>query len=288
MISIRWVVVGAVAVLAAGCGGERAGGDAVRLRFGPPAGTTQHYAIEQHTTMRFEGGPMEGMGQQQVTMRMFVTQTVTGPTEGGTGVTLTFDSTRLESPGMPVAQMDAALQRMRGLTGHLVVDERMKVVGATFQPVPGLPRNVGEQLGSTVRGLVFPFPAGPVGVGDSWTEEIELPLGQLPGNPGPVRSRTTLTLREIRVEEGDSLVVLDVVSTMPKDPIRVRVESQEATIHLDGTLEGDQVFSLTRGMPRSAAMAGAVRMTMSGGIPGAGEMALILDQRIDMRTLGGP
>jgi hypothetical protein len=103
-----------------------------------------------------------------------------------------------------------------------------------------------------------------------------------------VRASTTLTLREIRVEGADTTVVFSVVSAMPKDPIRVTAEGQTATIQLTGTLEGEQTFSLTRGMPSMAAMAGVVRMTVSGAFAGPGEMTLILDQRIDMRTVGGP
>jgi hypothetical protein len=283
VISSRFVLVSGV--LAVACGGER-GGERVTLRFQPAAGAAQQYAIEQHTTMNFEGGPMAQLGEQRMTVRMYVTQTVTGPAEGGTAVTLTFDSTQLESPALPVGQMDDALRRMRGLTGQLIVDERMRVVGVAFQSVAGLPPNVGDQLGSTVRGLVFPFPEQPVRVGESWTEAIDLPLGELPGNPGPVRATTTLTLREVRVQEGDTSVVLDVVSAMPQDPIRVQAEGGQATIRLNGALEGEQEFSLTRGLPLTAAIAGVVRMTMTG--PSGEEMTLMLDQHVTMRPVGGP
>jgi hypothetical protein len=273
-------------MLTAACGGERAV-DRVHLRFAPAPGTTVQYVFEQSTAMLFEGGPISGM-RQRVNMRLFLTERITGAAPGGIAVQVTFDS--VEALGLPFddADLEPLLRRLRGLTGQLVVDERMRVVGATFEGLAGVPAQWGEQLGSTVRGMVFPFPNGPVGVGDSWTEDVELPLTSLPGNPGPVRARTTVTLRELRVEGADTTAVLAVVSVMPKDPIRVRANNGEATIRLTGSLEGEQSFSLTRGMPSTAAMAGELRISVRSDGDGSDVMGVVLDQQIDMRTAGEP
>lgn len=276
------LVCGAVTVA---CGGERAGDGKVLLRFHPATGTSRQWAIEQHTTMKFEDGPMARMGEQQMTMRMFVTQAVTGPAEGGIGLAVTFDSTMIESPGIPAEQVAGPLRKMRGLKGEIVMDERMRVVRTRFNDPPGAPPNAGQQLGSSIRGMSFPLPEGRVGVGDSWAESIELPLGELPGNPGPVRAATTFTLREIRAAGSDTTVVFDVATKLPTEPIKVTIQGQEATFRLAGTLTGEQEFSVTRSMQQSGAVGGVVKMTMSGVMPGAAEMTMSLDQHMTMRTV---
>jgi hypothetical protein len=104
-----------------------------------------------------------------------------------------------------------------------------------------------------------------------------------------VRASTTLTVREIQVAGDDTTVVLDVVTTLPTDPINVTIQGRQASFRLAGTLAGSQEFSLTHGMQLGSELAGVVRMTMSGGaIPGAPEMTLVLDQRTTMRTVATP
>jgi len=267
------------------CGGERPGEGKILLRFHPAPGTSRQWAIEQRTTMKFEDGPMAQMGEQQMTMRMFVTQAVTGAADGGIAMAVTFDSTMIESPAIPAAQVAGPLRKMRGLKGEIVMDERMRVVRATFNAPPGAPPNAGEQLGSSIRGMSFPLPEGRVGVGDSWSELIELPLGELPGNPGPVRAATTFTVREIRAVGSDTIVVLDVSTVLPTDPIKVTIQGQVATFRLAGTLTGQQEFSVARSMQQGGDVGGVVKMTMSGAMPGAGEMIMSLDQRMTMRTV---
>src|SRR2546422_453433 len=58
----------------AGC--RAASGPKLMLRYHPRAGAAYHYALEQHNTMRFEGGPMGAMPEHSVTMRMYYTQLV--------------------------------------------------------------------------------------------------------------------------------------------------------------------------------------------------------------------
>ena len=268
------------------CGGQ---GEKITLRYRPPAGSSQQLAIEQATRMRFEGGPMAQLGEQEMTMRMFVTQAVTGPVEGGTAVTVTFDSFHVQSPTLPQQGMDQALRQARGMTGEMVLDDRMRVVRASFAGAPGVPAGLSRQLGGNVRGASFaiPFPAQPVGVGDVWTETIEVPLGQVPGASGPIKATTEARVLEIRVAEGDTIVVLDVVSKMPTDPITVSAQGEQATINLAGSLTGDQEFSLARGATVSGKLGGEVRMTMSSPRTPGG-MTMVMDLRLTLRSLGAP
>src|SRR5207247_6635851 len=70
----------------AGC--RAASGPKLTLRYHPPAGAAYHYALEQHNTMRFEGGPMGAMPEHSVTMRMYYTQLVGSVAAAGTPVTV--------------------------------------------------------------------------------------------------------------------------------------------------------------------------------------------------------
>src|SRR5581483_733574 len=123
--------VAAAVVPVLGCRGA-GGGPKLTLRYHPPAGAAYHYAMEQQNSMRIEGGPMSAMPEQQLTMRMYFTQLVGGPTDGGTAVTVTFDSTALEAPGMLPGAMQPVLDRMRGMKSDVVYDDRMQVVRAAF------------------------------------------------------------------------------------------------------------------------------------------------------------
>src|SRR2546427_2541008 len=49
---------------------------------------------------------------------------VKGPAQGGVAVTVTFDSTSIEAPGMGSGAMGPALDRMRGMKSDVVYDER--------------------------------------------------------------------------------------------------------------------------------------------------------------------
>jgi hypothetical protein len=103
MTAVRLLTFTATALLA--LGGCRRGGSSVpkvTLRYHPPAGAAYHYALDQQNTMKVEAGPMSAMPEQTFRMRMFYTQLVAGPAQGGQGgaggiaVTVTFDdSTRM-------------------------------------------------------------------------------------------------------------------------------------------------------------------------------------------------
>ena len=94
-------------------------------------------------------------------------------------MTIRFDSTSLESSMMPPGSLAPVLDGMRGLMGQVVYDDRMNVLHAELAPVRGLPPQIMEQLGGHIEGMVFPLPEQPVGVGDSWTTETALPVGEI-------------------------------------------------------------------------------------------------------------
>ena len=251
-------------ILIGGCRGG-ASGPKVTLRYHPPAGAAYHYALDQHNTMRIEGGPMSALPEQSFRMRIYYTQRVKGPTQGGVAVTVTFDSTSLDAPGMGAGAMQPALDRMRGMKSDIVYDDRMHVLSAAFTGLTGAPSPVTEQLGSSMKSMAFPLPEGPVGVGDSWVAEHELPLGQQLNASHPLKSRTKMTVKEIQIAGADTSVLLGVETNFPDEPITLTQQGeggapQSGTLRLSGNLSGEQLFSLSRSAQVRAMMGGTIKM----------------------------
>lgn len=274
----------------AACGGDRgAGGPKVTLRYHPPAGAEYRYTLEQRNAMSMETGPMSGMGKQELVMRMHFTQAVTGPAPGGTAVRITFDSVRMEAPGVPPEVMARELNRMRGMRATVLFDERAQVVRTDFAPSPGVPPEMTAQMTAGLKAMAYAFPEHPVGPGDSWTIQTELPIGQLPGvKSGAGSSTTTLTVRSVDVTGTDTTVALDITTTFPEAPFELDLGGQRATLRLAGTLTGDQRFSLTRGAVVSSGIKGTARMRVSGGAMGAQTMEMTSDTETTLTLREGP
>jgi len=264
----------ALGLAALGCGKDRSA-TKLTLRYHPPAGASYHYALEQHNSMKLEGGPLgQGQGQEQkFTTRMYFTQSVGRPARGGIAVTIRFDSTTLESSMMPRGSLAPVLDGMRGLMGQVVYDDRMNVLHAEFGQVPGLPPQIMDQLSGHIREMVFPLPDQPVGVGDSWSTETALPMGEI--GSGTAKARTKLTVKELNASGPDTTILLVVETTLPGDPITVSGDGEaRRTLKLSGGLAGEQLFSVTRGAAVRSSMGGSMRVKVSGGPQGAMEMSL--------------
>ncbi len=281
MTAVRRILpAGAVlATVLAGCG---SGGPKVTLRYHPPAGAVYHYAFEQHSKIKFESGPTAGMGEQQLTMHMFFTQQVGEPSDGKVQVTMTFDSITAESPMLPRAMMEQAFQRMRGMKSTVLYDDQMRVQHVDFSGPPGLPPSMSDQITGSLKNLAFAFPDHPVGPGDSWDIQMELPMGNIPG-AGPIQTSTKVTVREVQVSGADTSVVLSVATTFPKDPISVPAQGQTVELRFTGTMTGEQVFSLRQGAPLRTTMGGTMHMEMKGGALGGQTMAMSMEQEATMK-----
>ena len=110
-------------------------------------------------------------------------------------------------------------------------------------------------------------PAHPVGPGDSWTNEMQLPVSAIGGTPFTVH--TTVTVREISVSRGDTTVRLEVETALPAEPMQFAFGGQQFTVALKGAITGEQTLSLTRGAVVSAALGGTMHVGISGGFFGA-------------------
>src|SRR5204863_1950943 len=183
-------------------------------------------------------------------------------------------------PGMGSGAMGPALDRMRGMKSDVVYDERMHVLSAAFTGLAGAPSPVTEQLGSSMKGMAFPLPEGPVGVGDSWVAEHELPLGQQAlSTSGPLKSRTRITVKEIQVAGVDTSVLLGIETSFPDEPITLTQQGpggapQTGTLRLSGNLSGEQLYSLKRSAQVRAMMGGTIKMKSTAG--GRGEMTMAM------------
>jgi hypothetical protein len=245
------------------CGG---GGPKIALRYHPPAGAVYHFGVEQRTTVSADSGPLAKMGRRQILMRLYFTQTVKGPVSGGTEVDVVFETITMEIPGVPSSLMGNALAGLQGLRGTLVIDERGAVFRSDFAPTPGLSPDIAKRLAGGVNSMAFGFPERQVGRGDSWTIKAELPLDQIPGMSASSSevARTTLTVREIRVEGSDTSVVLDVKTEFPSEPIHITTATESGTMKLEGGTAGHQVFSLSRGALVDGTIKGTMKVHLSG------------------------
>jgi hypothetical protein len=202
-------------------------------------------------------------------------------------VTVMFDSTSLEAPGMGPGAMQPALDRMRGMKSDVVYDERMHVLSAAFTGLTGAPSPVTEQLGSSMKSMAFPLPEGPVGVGDSWVAEHELPLGRQALNASrPLKSRTKITVKEIQIAGADTSVLLGIETTFPEDPITLMQQGEGAapqtgTLRLSGSLSGEQLYSLKRSAQVRAMMGGTIKMKT--GTAGQPEMTMAMTQQTSLQ-----
>src|SRR2546428_13332869 len=99
MSTARRLAVAATAVVVVG-GCRSARGPKVSLRYHPPTGATYHYALQQQNSVKMEGGPMAQLPGQDVTLHIYYSQAVTGPTTGGNGGTGTPDPTTTGAAGV--------------------------------------------------------------------------------------------------------------------------------------------------------------------------------------------
>ena len=278
MTGCRSLVLVATAAIVTGC--RQAAGPKVTLRFRPPAGAEFHYALEQRTSWTMEGaaGPVPG---QDITLRIHYTQTVAGPTAGGTAVTVSYDSVTMLPGGYA-----PAFDRMRGLKSRVVFDERGRVVSAAFAGVDGEPSPLADQLERSMKGTALPLPDSPVGVGDSWiADPEETPTGV--GATIPMRTR--FTVKEIQATGPDTAVVVTVESTFPGDPVSVKETSRGVaeihTVRVSGALTGERVYSLSKGVPLRSTMGGSMRVEDKGS--GGEPQVTNLSRQFSLQLTGG-
>ena len=85
MFAPRSLALAATVLVTIGACRGGASGAKITLRYHPPTGAAYHYSLDQQNAMRIEGGPMSALPEQTFRMRMYYTQLVKGPAQGGVG-----------------------------------------------------------------------------------------------------------------------------------------------------------------------------------------------------------
>jgi hypothetical protein len=265
----------ALALLAAACGDKAT----VTLRYQPATGSSFHYVMNQDVTMKAEGD-----AEQQLAITIAFTQTVNGPAGGGLDVTLRVDSVQLSAPGAGNQAGAQASQMLRGLESHIVFDDRMQVLSSQISNAAGVPPQMASQIAAGLRGASFPLPDHPLAVGESWTVEMTAPTA-VPGLNRPLTLKYRITLKDLSTSGADSVAHFAVQTSFPKDPIEIDLGGQKATMTIDGSLKGDQRYSIVRDAIVSVDLQGTVRVGMRGGPMPEGTM--VMDQRLRLTLLEG-
>ncbi len=246
----------------------------ITLRYHPPAGAVYHYVMDQTSSF----GPDSGADTGGVnSLRFAFTQTVGTPDADGVPVTFTFDSTKVASPMLNPAAADQAAERLRDIHLTTIYDDHLRPVHNDVSSLKGLPPLVRDQMQVGFRAAALALPDQPVGPGDSWINETELPVSAIGGAPFTVH--TTVTVREISVSRGDTTVRLGVETALPSEPMQFAFGGQQFTVALKGAITGEQTLSLTRGAVVRAALGGTMHVGVSGGFFGVPGMKVRVQQQ---------
>ena len=258
----------------------------IPLRYHPPAGAVYRYVLEQ--TSRFAPDTATAADSSTLTsMTLAFSQAVGARAADGIPVAVTLDSSTVASPMLNPAAAAAAAAQLRGLRLTAVLDDRLRMVRDDLSALARLPALVREQVQLGIRAAALPFPEQPVGMGDRWTNEIELPFAQLASGT-PLTVASTITVRGISVSRGDTTVLLGVETSLPQHPLQFNFGGQTVSVALRGGITGEQVFSLTRGAVVSGSLGGTIHLNVSGGFFGPQGMAMRVEQHATTRLVETP
>jgi hypothetical protein len=280
--------IGALAVLVVACGGEKPNTAKIALRYHPPAGAAFQYELAQEMKMRLVGGGLMGallggLGSEDLKLQMYFTMNIgSDATPVEMEITTVLDSIKVQAPSLG-ADVGQGMNRLRGLRTSAVYDERMQVV--RINPAPDADAEIPPQIAGNLRGMSIALPEGPVGMGDSWTVETPLPLGDMTHIAKGLVGQTTMTVREIRFIGPDTVVRVGIVTTFPTEPFELEIEGKKTTMQLGGGLTGEQEFSMLLGALLSGSATGALRMTVTGGALGSEAATISMNTKTTTRLL---
>lgn len=275
-------------LIVTGC--QRSGEGKIALRYHPPMGAVYHHTFELQGRVTTPPGLFGGRTgrSQETNMRMYSTQTVKGPVDDGVEIEVVADSASMTQPTVSPDSLSRYLSEVRGLRNTIIYDDRSQVVRNALTSDPA--RGVASQLAYTLQGASYAFPEQPVGRGDSWTMNAPLPYREFLTNEvsGPDSAKTTLTLREIRINDGDTVVVLDVKTAYPTTPLHVLIGGFRASMRISGDIGGHQEFSITRGTVVAAEGHSVVTMLVTVPTLSLRDMAVTSTSRTTIRLAGTP
>src|SRR5262252_2129685 len=192
----------AFAVAAVGCkGSERPPTPIttkITLRYHPPAGAVYRYAMDQTALFGSDSG-VDTMGLNG--LRVAFTQTVGTAGTDGVPITFTFDSTTVDSPMLNPDAARQVVDKLKSTRFTTTYDDHLRP--RADAQLPGLSPLVRDQLQAALQVAAPALPDQPVGIGDSWTNDMQLPVS---GLGSPITVHTRLTVKDISVSRGDTIV----------------------------------------------------------------------------------
>ena len=169
----------------------------VLLRFTPPVGQVTHYRNVNQTWMQIPGMSSGDTSVPTMTQTMYTTKTVTAASGSSRVVSTTVDSSARQMPGME--GMMPSGDMFRGMVTIQRIDPLGRVDSVSVTPPPGADPMVAEALqrGASSNRSSLPLPERALGVGDSWTDSLSLPLS---AGMGGALTTFHLTYRLDRIE----------------------------------------------------------------------------------------
>lgn len=271
-----------------GCSGGK-----TLLRFHPKSGTYR-YTLQQHLKGTLSGGGAGGaaMPVGEATISGEFREVVEGPREGGIGVTWHIDTISFTSPSDALrARADSAmainLARVQAMTFDVVYDDRMIPTKAQVNdPLRGREDDLPTTLRTGAHAFSFPLPVEAVGTGDEWRAADEFPLSGVTGAQ-PLDVQYILTVKDIRVDGGDTTVVIGIATKFPDTPLTMTERGITVQAKITGTATGQQEFNLTRGVLVNGSMDGNIKVEVTAAQLRT-PIAMTYDLHVAMRRVGGP
>jgi len=274
------------------CAALGCGGDKVLLRYHPKANTTHRYTLDEQMKLAVAGPPAQ-LPAMDMGMSVQLRERVGEPSRigagvGGTAVSWSVDTLTFRAPaGIDAASpaLAAQMARVKAMSFDLVYDDRRIPLRVQVHDPLGAASAEGRRVTGNVEMFNYPLPVEPVGKGDHWRVETDIPL---PEAGGPISVQSVLTVKDITVAAGDTTVVFGVSTQFPDQPIAISRMGRTMTMKLSGTITGEQTFSLSQGMVLDATVSGTIKMAMA--VPGlpAVPIALSLDMQATLKRLTAP
>ena len=240
----------------AGCGGSK-----IALRYHPPKGAVYHYVLTMRNSVEYGAAMSQAPGQNRV-WTVYFTEFVrfTDPRGGGSEVGVRVDSARLQSTDATAPDVS----QLRGRTSSVFLDGRGRLMRSDPPEFPGLSADLTYRMRVIASAGAISFPEEPVRVGGTWTISTDPPLEAFSGTAqGLGKMRTTVTFKAMHATDADTVVVLGIDETIPRDPIQISAAGIPVTVHPSGNVRGEYQFSLARGTVVTETLKGTMTLNVA-------------------------
>ncbi|HEX4561100.1 MAG TPA: hypothetical protein VH113_04640 [Gemmatimonadales bacterium] len=216
----------------------------ILLRYHPRPGTGEHFRSYSYYYL---GGTLMSGPRPEHSLTLYGWDSVVSA--GGDSIVRRLEIDSLsrtdagQSPGLAPARLlfEATWSDRRTLRGGI---RGTTSPGALNHMIP-------DVLGGITR-----FPDDSVAVGDSWKDEGTYHVVEVQDTLGSLRTRVQAKLKSLTIDGADTLAVFH---------LKVRLDGPEwffkdmqQTQQLSGTLEGDEVYSMSRGVTDSLSLTGTI------------------------------